>query len=239
MHPKLGIITRHKFMSDKKYAPYPPAANLLTAIRTFRERGFTGRVTVEVLESIGVPEGNAYRVLAALKWLGLLNADGSTSEQMDAVRTAPTEQYPVLLEGLVRNAYGEIFQYCNPAVDDATRISDAFRTFSPPIQRPKMVTAFLALCKEAGIIGGEPPQSMLTNRLRRKTQPVQRGRADRPVPPPAPAPTPVLFPSSTRSVEERLLDKFPDFDPSWSEELKTKWFTDFSALRSALLEKPG
>jgi hypothetical protein len=32
-----------------------------------------------------------------------------------------------------------------------------------------------------------------------------------------------------------LLEKFPNFDPEWTDELKKKWFDAFKSLKSALL----
>jgi hypothetical protein len=36
-----------------------------------------------------------------------------------------------------------------------------------------------------------------------------------------------------RSWEEKLLDKFPSFDPAWPEDLKAKWFAGFERLMGA------
>ena len=46
---------------------------------------------------------------------------------------------------------------------------------------------------------------------------------------------PVDPPPPTRSAAEMLLNKFPDFDPSWDDEIKKKWFESFSSLRGHML----
>jgi len=41
---------------------------------------------------------------------------------------------------------------------------------------------------------------------------------------------------SNRSWEDKMLDKFPTFDPAWPPELKMKWFEGFKLLRTTLQE---
>jgi hypothetical protein len=41
---------------------------------------------------------------------------------------------------------------------------------------------------------------------------------------------------SSQAWEDKLLDKFPTFDPAWPPELKMKWFEGFKLLRTTLQE---
>lgn len=220
-------------LMEKKYAPYPPAQNLTHAIRTFRERGYSGKVDVEVLTSIGIPEGNAYRVLAALKWLGIVGSDGMTTDLMEAIRRASQEEYPTLIEGMVRSSYDEIFKYCDPATADVSRIDDAFRSFHPPVQRAKMVTAFLALCKEAGIISADVAERSPTAKAARKVQTVQRKQTTRgsgvvqpppAAPPPAPARNGRLHPAV-----QAWIDEMPASGEPWDRGDFENWLAIFRA----------
>lgn len=61
---------------------------------------------------------------------------------------------PSVVTAVVREAYGRILQIVNPAEDSNTAIEDAFRGYDPAGQRPGMVSLFLALCREAGIMAG-------------------------------------------------------------------------------------
>ncbi len=45
--------------------------------------------------------------------------------------------------------------------------------------------------------------------------------------------------NGTTSFEKELLSKFPSFDPSWSEELKTQWFNGFQQFLAMAKGQPG
>ena len=47
----------------KQVAPYAPVHNVLTVIRRLRERGLPDPLTIQELERIGIPAGNAPRTL--------------------------------------------------------------------------------------------------------------------------------------------------------------------------------
>ena len=40
---------------------------------------------------------------------------------------------------------------------------------------------------------------------------------------------------TAKALEDKLLDKFPPFDPSWPDALKTKWFEGFERLMKSSL----
>jgi hypothetical protein len=46
---------------------------------------------------------------------------------------------------------------------------------------------------------------------------------------------PVAPPAAThpKSFQEMLLAKFPDFDPTWNDETKTKWFSNFETFMAS------
>ena len=48
---------------------------------------------------------------------------------------------------------------------------------------------------------------------------------------PSPAELPAIPPMRPqKTMREMLLEKFPEFDPEWSEEIQAKWFTGFEKL---------
>ena len=134
------------------FAPYAPARNVLVVIHQFRERGLPDVITPQVLDKLGIPEGNIGRVGQALRFLGLTDEDGKRTESFDIIRQASTEQYPEVFAQIVRDAYHAVFQYIDPAVDTDIRIADQFRHFQPQSVRSRMVALFLELCREAEII---------------------------------------------------------------------------------------
>lgn len=133
-------------------APYAPVQNVVEFIHKVRDRELAQPVTLATLEAIGIPEGNRPRTLQALKFLRVLQEDGYYDEAAEQLKLAGTDEYPEVLAGLLRSAYALVFKMVDPATDPEYRIADAFRQYQPDGQRSRMVTLFLGLCAEAGIV---------------------------------------------------------------------------------------
>jgi hypothetical protein len=141
-------------------APYGPPQGVLTVINGFRDRGLATPFTGDVLLRAGISESLVPRVIKSLEALDLIGDDGMPTAEMEGLRRATTAEFQGRLADVVRAAYAEVFQFTDPATDDATRIADAFRSYNPPGQRGRMVTLFMGLCEAAGIIpasGGKAP----------------------------------------------------------------------------------
>jgi hypothetical protein len=136
----------------RRVAPYAPVRNVLEVLQNLRDRGLQVPVTIDRLQNLGVPEGNAPRTLQALKFLGIVADDGQLEASAELLHRATTEEYPHLLEEIVRKAYAPVWEVTDPATATEVKIADAFRQYDPAAQRPRMVTLFLGLCVEAGIV---------------------------------------------------------------------------------------
>ena len=134
------------------FAPYAPLKNVISVITRRRQRGLPDPVTLQVLESISIPAGNAPRTLQALRFLGLLRDDHSHTEVFNSLARASEAEYPKLLADIIRSAYHPVFTIVDPATDSDIALADAFRQFRPEAQRGRMVTLFTGLCEAAGII---------------------------------------------------------------------------------------
>ena len=148
------------------FAPYAPAKNVLDVITRRRNRGLPDQVTRQVLDSIGVPVGNAPRTLQALRFLGLIRDDGTHTEQFDRLTRATQSEYPASLAEVVRHSYKSVFTIVDPASDGTVAVTDAFRQFRPEAQRQKMVTLFMGLCEAAEITEGAMRQRRSTREVR-------------------------------------------------------------------------
>jgi Family of unknown function (DUF5343) len=137
-------------------APYAPAENVLAVIRRFREKGLPEVLNAQELVRLSVAEGNATRVLRALRFLGLLDIDGRRTPVFDRLARASTVEYPELLAEIFREAYKDVFMIVDPAETNATELDDAFRHYEPQAQRERMVRLFLGLCREANLLPGGP-----------------------------------------------------------------------------------
>ncbi len=94
--------------------------------------------------------------MQALQTLDLFKENGNPTETLEGIRLAPEAEYKKRLEDWIKGAYADVFAFVDPAVDDDTRIRDAFRNYQPIAQQPRMVTLFKGLCAAAGLIGDKP-----------------------------------------------------------------------------------
>jgi hypothetical protein len=218
--------------------PYAPPANIIAIIRKWRDHSLPDTITKEWLSKIGTSPNLATMNLRALQFLNLIEPSGDTTAVAIRLRTAPSDLYEEVLQEVVRTAYAPIFQVLDPASASRTQIDDAFRHEKPEAQRSRMVACFLGLCREAGITLKEPPQGgrpprVAGAKIRAGTVAAAlKNLAQAPV---TPTPTPTVGAAKRAApLVEKLLDKFPDFDPAWSEELKASWFAGFSKLQEEL-----
>jgi hypothetical protein len=146
-------------------APYAPARQVIRAIAHYREKG-AQQFSKELLMRLGAPAAYANRTLNALKLLDLIDDEGVPTSAFTELQRASESEYKPRLEQVLRTAYNEVFQVADPATDPPQAVEDAFRFYEPRAQRDKMLTLFLALCEEAGIVGSDkaPRKRMRTVR---------------------------------------------------------------------------
>lgn len=139
-------------MAITSTAPYTSGPAVLTVMQRFRDKGLTTPITADVLMRAGVRESLIPRTMPALQLLELIDDAGQPTATFQKFRTVPEDQYKAVLADWLRSVYADVFQFVDPSADDAKRIRDAFRTYQPHGQQDRMVSLFLALCAEAGLV---------------------------------------------------------------------------------------
>jgi hypothetical protein len=218
--------------SEQLGPPYGPPANLAVIFAAWRDRGLPPHVDRAWFERIGLSANLTTRNLHALRYLRLVDEAARPTEIAARLQVAATDAFPATLAAIVRTSYARVWASCDPETDPRSRIEDAFRQEQPAAQRSRMVACFVGLCVQAGLPlrdGGPSPRSRTTTG-RRHTPTAHRLETQAPptlafVNPPAPA---------AADVMATLLAKFPNFDPSWSDEVQAKWFDAFGRLREEL-----
>lgn len=207
-------------------APYAPPKTVIDLVERYRDKGLRTPFDLDVLGQAGISSGLAPRVLQALRLLDLIDSDGNPTPALESLRKASTDDFRSVLAEVVREAYADVFNFVDPAEDTTDAISDAFRSYNPPGQRGRMVTLFIGLCREAGIIDWKPPpRAGAVNGA--KVPAHQRATRSRPLP---------ARRSSSRSRSgvpaqiEALLDTLPDQDEGWSRGRRDQFVAAFTAI---------
>lgn len=156
--------------SIEKMAPYAPFGCVMAVIRRLRERGLPETLAMQEITRVGVSEGNASRTLQAIKFLKLVDEEGHRTQTFDRLGRVPTNEYADVFGEIIKEAYKDVFAIVDPAEATDIEINDAFRYYQPQAQRGRMVTLFIGLCQEVGLVAGGPPET------RRRTKAVVTNR---------------------------------------------------------------
>jgi hypothetical protein len=131
--------------------PYAPPSNVVSVLQRLRSRNLPDRINTDYLRDAGISDGTVSRALFALRFLGLIDEGGLLTESLKSIHTSTDEEYKVILAGLIKEAYKEVFSVLDPSQDSQDKILNVFRRYTPASQRMRMVIFFLGMCREAGI----------------------------------------------------------------------------------------
>jgi hypothetical protein len=146
--------------NQRPKAPYSRPGAVLTTLRRNRERGVPEPVNAGSLERIGLTTATVPHVLQALRYLGLITKEGERAEVFERMQRVGTEdEYRTLLYEQLRIAYKPVFDVVDPVSASHTDLDNAFRLYDPPAMRDRMVTLFIALCQEAGLVPSDTSKS--------------------------------------------------------------------------------
>jgi hypothetical protein len=175
------------------------------------------------------------QLMAALRFLKLIDLNGKPSSQLRALVASKGEQRASVLKDIVTGSFGFIFQgSLEPQNATYAQLEELFHSnfqCTNDVAR-KCIKFFIALSNDAGIVLSpfitkrskttHPHISGGTMRTRKKNNPAIIRNAV--------VPQNKMELSSQRQWQEMLLNKFPTFDPSWNDEIKMKWFSAFDEL---------
>jgi hypothetical protein len=202
---------------------------------------------IEYLEQNGIPSridrslgGERYsgstwtQLLGALHFLGLIDAmDTPTTQLKQIVASRDTERTQVMSK-ICTDSYRFLM---SSSIDTKTAtmsqlegtFRDLYNVTKPDMVR-KCLKFFIEIAQDAAI----PLSTHITKKTRRTNiNGVAKKNARRPD---APMENRVKIPQPKEIIpndlpwDKILLEKFPNLDPAWSDELKAKWFTAFDEL---------
>ena len=157
------------------FMPYGPASVVVGIIQKCRDRSIPKTLSPDEFRKLGVAEGNIGRTAQSFRFLGLIDDEYNRTDKFFSIEKAQTDQYPVVLAQIVKDAYHEIFKYIDPAKDTDIAIGDQFRHYKPASVRDRMFSLFVALCAEAQLLGDRAkPVSPIKPSAARKNGPTKK-----------------------------------------------------------------
>jgi hypothetical protein len=221
--------------------PYVPYRTFQTFLEFLLEEGIPGRID----KTVWGPRfsgSSGTQLMTALKVLRLIDLEGHPAEELELLVHAEGEDRRSLLRGILERFYTPVFEL------DLSRASkgqfhEAFRSFGTKEGvLIKCEAFFVGAAQSAGI---ELSRRILAGRhgtsRARNTSVASRSRT-----PVAPSPTPekiiasapaeivTLGPSVNLELADRILAKYPDFDPSWEPAVQARWLEGMTRLYEGL-----
>ncbi len=169
------------------------------------------------------------QLMGALRFLSLVDANGVPTSQLRQLVSAKGEKRAELLRQIASESYGFVlggsFDFHIATYAQLEEVFHRNFELADDVNR-KCIKFFVALANDAGI----PLSTFITKRVRtltassgtkakRKSTKLNRN---------------LVIP---HEVVDELTAKFPTFDPSWSDEVKLKWFEAFDKLLARSLVK--
>jgi hypothetical protein len=173
---------------------------------------------------------NGTQLMAALRFLYLIDINGKPMEVFKRLVEAKGEQRTKILHDVTDDAYGFVLK-SSLDLESATysQLVEVFHNtyqLTDDVSR-KCVKFFIAMASDAGLkispfITKKTRSGTGTKSNARKTAPRTNKNLEIPqekdeIP-------------HTSSWHGMLLSKFPNFDPSWPDEIKMKWFSAFDEM---------
>lgn len=157
-------------VTESRNRPYAPAANVINLLQRLRTRNLPDEINSEYLQAVGFSVALSSRIRQALEFLGLINESGGPEDVLGSLVRSTDEEYRQILEGVIREAYRDVFDVVDPSQDPQDAVINAFRRFEPASQHYRMAVLFLGLCREAGIpILEEPRRREVQRATQRRT----------------------------------------------------------------------
>lgn len=172
------------------------------------------------------------QLMAALRFLDLTDGNDHPTIKMRGIIGTRGGDRVVMVKQIVQSAYGFIFDgHMDPQTATYAQLEEAFHVhyqIASDVAR-KCIKFFIGIAGEGNI----PLSPFITS----KTRSSRSGSVSRKLPRKANTkkiqngPPPVV--ESTHdgiNLDKLLIEKFPSFDPGWTDEIKLKWFTAFDEL---------
>jgi hypothetical protein len=214
------------------YVAYKTFSNLIASLR---ESGLPNRIDRSVLS--GMSGASQSYVMSAFKFLGLVSVDGVPTALLKQLVTEPKNE-KVLLSAAVKEKYDFIFHdHFNITAATEAELEEKFREKGLSGETIRKSISFLTMiCEATGIAisphlkskRGPSSGNGVTRRYKKRKGSNDDEPEDQQTPPSAP-----------QSLQDKLLAKFPEFDPKWDAEMQKTWFATFEQFMKSAKAADG
>jgi hypothetical protein len=219
---------------EKKLAPpYVPYRTFDTVIQRLGGTGIPTRIDRSFLSSFS--GSSQAQIFTALRYLAFIDEHGNPSPMLEKLVKSKEPEKQGILKEILTTSYPFLFkQDIDLSKITADHIKEFFEGAGTTGETTrKSIKFFMMIAKEAGIklsphlkklrLRGprkSGDKSKKTEEAKSTDQQQDEGES------------PSLPPNKT--LQDLLLSKFPTLDPSWSDEVKAKWFDSFNQLMTEL-----
>ncbi len=177
------------------------------------------------------------QILSALRSLELINGNGTPSDALRHLVDGDDTVRKSALTNILKQAYGYVFEL---DLEHATKqqLREAMRRFGCT---DTMLVKCEAFFIHAATYAGIPLSPYLTSNRKSGTRPRTNHKSSKTIPTATSNGNETNLGTDTVADDvrdeflNRVLDKFPDFDPSWPEETQLSWMQGMVNLQNALM----
>lgn len=225
--PETRNLNMAEEIAEEKRPPYLAYTTFKNFIDGMRENGIPARIDRSVMP--GQSGGNQKNIISALRFFGLIDPKAAPTSQLRELVESKDEKRKQALKPLVEEGFSFLFDgTLDLMTATEAQVHEKLQErsgFQGDTLR-KCHSFFVLMAEEAGI----PLGKHLKSRGARGGGPRRRsGRRKNGNEGGGGTPTDQTV-NQVKSMPAMLLEKFPQFDPSWPDDIKTKWFAGFEQL---------
>jgi len=227
------IQAEHKEQTAKP--PYVSYKTFRGFLETLSVKGIPSRIDSSVLPTMsGV---NQKQVISALKFLGLIDENNNTNEELKLLVESEGEEKEKIIKRIIYSSYPFLFDGDFISTATTQGVEEKFRETGISGETiSRSILFFMHFAKEANIRISEyiqPYKGKSRSRMNKRKEAEQQGIEDE-------QSEPISTQSSQNPNQKVIADfisKFPEFNPEWELDAQKSWYDAYSQMYEKITKK--